>query len=176
MDRKWTSSETLCLNLYSCVLCTRLVALSTSFLMEIRQTLLRHIHAQFNKGFRGAWLAWLALQRCMAGRENALEVKVGEMFTITEIDCSAGYMDFLHEQGRLQPSAAEFMANITVGDATSLDVGAEAQAANVLAPDRMLICCFLDDLPLVWMVDPTGKKTSARKTIRVMLSLVREEL
>ena len=82
------------------------------------------------------WLAWLAQQRCMAERYRALEAKVGKMFTIADIDCSVGYMEhpdlhpFLHEQGRLQPSAAEFMANITIEVATNLDLGAEARAGR----------------------------------------------
>ena len=82
------------------------------------------------------WLAWLAQQRCMAERYRALEAKVGKIFTIADIDCSAGYMEhpdlhpFLHDQGRLQPSAAEFMANITIEVATNLDLGAEARAGR----------------------------------------------
>ena len=82
------------------------------------------------------WLAWFAQQRCMADRYKALEAKVGKVFTIEDIDRSVAYMEnpeldprFV-EGGRLQPSAAEFMANITVEVATNMDLGAEARAGR----------------------------------------------
>ena len=79
------------------------------------------------------WLAWFAQQRCLAERYRALEAKVRKVFTIEDIDPCVPYMEHpdafpsLHEHGRLQPSAAEFMAHITVEVATNMDLGAHAR-------------------------------------------------
>ena len=79
---------------------------------------------------------WFARQRCLAERYRALEAKVGKLFTIEDIDPCVGCMEHpdalpsLHEHGWLQPSAAEFMANVTVEVATNMDLGAEARAGR----------------------------------------------
>ena len=85
--------------------------------------------------FVGPWLAWFQRQQVLASRFHALQSKAGKLFTIEDVDLSGGELeDTADAQGgsshheRIQPTTAEFMANITVDVVTNLELAAEARA------------------------------------------------
>ena len=70
--------------------------------------------------FVGPWKAWFAEQLTLNDNYEKKEVGVGKIFTIADVACS-------ENADARQPTAAEFMAHITVAVATNLDLGAEAR-------------------------------------------------
>jgi hypothetical protein len=76
--------------------------------------------------FQSTWTRWFGQQRLLADRFDALQRKAGRIFTLEDIDVNLGFDAAAAE--REQPSAAEFMAYITVEVATNMDQGAEAKS------------------------------------------------
>ena len=79
--------------------------------------------------FVGPWKAWFEQQQLLADRFEELQRRAGRTFVVSDIDTSLGYMAALTGE-RLRPSAAEFMANITVEVAVHLEIGAQARAGR----------------------------------------------
>lgn len=83
--------------------------------------------------FEQPWLRWFNVQRKLARRHEELEKQAGKLFTLHDVDMTKTYLEDSAsdlESGRLQPSAAEFMAAITVEVATNMDLNAEARAGR----------------------------------------------
>ena len=87
--------------------------------------------------FASEWAEWYGRQRLLAGRFEGLQGRAGKLFTIADVDVCAGYMSDPVEAGRQRPSAAEFMAHLTVRVATNMDIAAEARggARQPMRPD-----------------------------------------
>ena len=75
-------------------------------------------------GFIGPWKRWFAEQRRLNDQYEKLEEGAGRIFTIEDV---AVCKDSGACPGRRQPTAAEFMAHITVEVATHLDLAAESR-------------------------------------------------
>ena len=74
------------------------------------------------------WQHWFQVQRRLADNYDTLEKRAGKLFTIADVDVRARYLSDPGIDGRVQPSAAEFMAHITVEVSTNLDLAAEARS------------------------------------------------
>ena len=79
--------------------------------------------------FGGPWLEWFDRQRALAERCRGLEEQAGKVFTMEDIDTSLSCSQ-LPAPDQRRPSAAEFMANITIEVATNMELGAEARAGR----------------------------------------------
>ncbi len=76
--------------------------------------------------YQSGWTHWFDRQRVLADRFDALQRRAGKLFTLEDIDVG---LDSAAPVGdREQPSAAEFMAYITVEVVTNMDQGAEAKS------------------------------------------------
>ena len=83
--------------------------------------------------FERPWLTWFDVQRKLARRYEELEKRSGKIFTVHDVDMTVTYFeDVACDSGsdRSQPSAAEFMAAISVEVATNMDLNAEARAGR----------------------------------------------
>lgn len=73
--------------------------------------------------YLSSWDSWFAEQVVLATRFNAMQDSAGKLFSLDDIDIPS---IFIGPRGA-QPTAAEFMASITVEVVTNMDMGAEAK-------------------------------------------------
>ena len=85
-------------------------------------------HLDENGKFKARWERWFQLQRIMADRYYWLQQEAGKLFTIADIDVDALEMSDPVSNGRVRPSAAEFIANIVVEVVTNMDMDKEAKS------------------------------------------------
>ena len=76
--------------------------------------------------FVPGWTAWFEQQRALGERFSEKQRRAGKRFTIEDIDVSAALEE--EDAAREQPSAAEFMAHITVEVVTNIDMSADSKA------------------------------------------------
>ena len=76
------------------------------------------------------WEGWYRRQRMLAWRYETLQERAGKLFSVADIDVGVSVGDDPSATGRRRPSAAEFMAHLTVRVATHLDIAAEARGGQ----------------------------------------------
>jgi ASC-1-like (ASCH) protein len=79
------------------------------------------------------WESWWQNQAELADRFEELQRRSQRVFSVADIVCNVGYMQPLGE--RKFPSAAEFMAHLTMEAATHLEIGAQARAGRTVCPE-----------------------------------------
>ena len=79
------------------------------------------------------WKTWWDAQSELADRFEELQRRSQRSFSISDIMCNVGYMQQLGD--RKFPSAAEFMAHITMEAATHLEIGAQSRAGRTVCPE-----------------------------------------
>ena len=77
--------------------------------------------------FVAPWDAWYVEQRKLAKKYAELQATAGKLFVMEDVDMTIPYMAEL-EAERDRPSAAEFMANLTVEVCTDMDLAAESRS------------------------------------------------
>ena len=80
--------------------------------------------------FIPGWETWFEQQRLLAHRYEELERLAGKWFSLDDICVETTYMEDPAGTGRRRPSAAEFMARITVDVVTHLDLAAGAKSGS----------------------------------------------
>ena len=79
------------------------------------------------------WKRWWDNQGKLAQQYEDLQRKSQRLFTLADIGCHVGYLESVAD--RRWPSAAEFMAHITVEAATNLEIGAQARSGRSVCPE-----------------------------------------
>jgi len=79
------------------------------------------------------WKRWWDNQCELAQRFEFLQQKCLRVFTLADVHCNIGYMEPVGD--RTMPSAAEFMAHITVEAATHFEIGAQSRSGRTVCPE-----------------------------------------